>query len=71
MKHDSSSTTPQCSRIRRRTFLADLGFGATGMALSTLLGRENQAQAAGLTDGPHFTPKAKSVIWVFLSGGYS
>ncbi|MFH1299554.1 MAG: DUF1501 domain-containing protein, partial [Planctomycetota bacterium] len=71
MKHITPSTTPQCNRIRRRTFLADLGFGATGMALSTLLGRENQTQAGDLTNGPHFTPKAKSVIWVFLSGGYS
>ena len=69
MKH---FITPQCRQIQRRTFLADLGFGATGMALSSLLGQEIRAETnSAPTGGPHFTPKAKSVIWVFLSGGYS
>ena len=64
--------TPQCRQIQRRTFLADLGFGATGMALSSLLGQDLGAETnSASTGGPHFTPKAKSVIWVFLSGGYS
>ncbi len=76
MNRQSSHPTPQCNHIQRRSFLADLGFGATGMALGTLLGQEKLAQAAGtktnnVSNGPHFTPKAKSVIWVFLSGGYS
>ena len=69
MKH---FITPHCRQIQRRTFLADLGFGATGMALSSLLGQEIRAESnSAPTGGPHFTPKAKSVIWVFLSGGYS
>lgn len=72
MKQSAHAKTPQCRQIQRRSFLADLGFGATGMALSSLLGQETQAATnSAPTDGPHFTPKAKSVIWVFLSGGYS
>lgn len=67
---------PPCGRIRRRTFLSDVGFGATGLALGSLLHRENQASAAAikqpLTESTtHFAPRAKKVIWVFLSGGYS
>lgn len=50
-------------RIQRRPFLADLGMGVTGMALGSML-----AEGA---DASHFTPRAKSVIWIFLSGGYS
>ncbi|MCA9039995.1 MAG: DUF1501 domain-containing protein [Planctomycetaceae bacterium] len=63
-------------RIQRRTFLADLGFGATGLALGSLLSQEQQATASTVKShlpdsGPHFAPRAKNVIWVFLSGGYS
>lgn len=66
-----------CGRIQRRTFLADMGWGATGLALGSLLQREQPLQAAGsATQGkpgnlPQFTPKAKNVIWIFLSGGVS
>ena len=64
---------PQCSNIRRRTFLADVGMGFTGVALGAMLHEDRVASAAdGIPDGrPHFAPKAKRVIWVFLSGGYS
>ena len=61
----------------RRTFLSDFGMGFTGLALGTMLQRDGISRAAETPvwsppDGqPHFTPKAKSVIWVFLSGGYS
>jgi hypothetical protein len=66
---------PACGRVSRRTFLADVGLGFTGLALGALLHRDGVARAdapADLLDGrPHFPPKAKSVIWVFLSGGVS
>ena len=71
------SDGPPCGRINRRTFLADVGMGFTGLALGAMLHRDGVAragEAAGWRppDGrPHFAPKAKSVIWVFLSGGYS
>ena len=67
------SPQPQCSNIRRRTFLTDVGMGFTGVALGAMLHEDGVASAAdGIPDGrPHFPPKAKRVIWVFLSGGYS
>ena len=59
----------------RRAFLADLGMGFTGLALGTLFQREAKAEAGTLwtpPDGrPHFTPKAKNVIWLFMNGGVS
>jgi hypothetical protein len=54
----------------RRTLLS--GFGA--MALGALLHREGLARdgAAPVPDGkPHFPPKAKNVIWLFMNGGVS
>jgi hypothetical protein len=66
-----------CNRIRRRTFLADVGMGFTGLALGAMLGRDGFARADehrtwSPPDGlPHFPPKAKNIIWVFLSGGVS
>jgi hypothetical protein len=68
---------PPCGRIHRRTFLSDVGMGFTGLALGTLLGQDGTARANepapwSPPDGrPHFAPKAKKVIWIFLSGGYS
>jgi hypothetical protein len=64
----------------RRAFLADVGMGFTGLALGSMLARDGvvrgeTASVAGVwqpADGqPHFRPKAKSVIWVFLVGGMS
>jgi hypothetical protein len=65
-------TRPPCGRIHRRTFLADVGFGCAGMALGSLLCQDGRARAGTAPTGqPHFPPKAKSAIWIFLSGGYS
>lgn len=65
--------------IARRTFLADVGMGFTGLVLGTMLSQEPSVRANDRGEGkavapdgkPHFAPKAKSVIWVFLSGGVS
>lgn len=60
--------------MNRRTFLADVGLGFTGLALGAMLNRDGFSSEARWTppDGkPHHAPKAKSVIWVFLSGGVS
>ena len=62
--------------LSRRTFLADTGMGMTGMALSTLLFQDGVLKAAngplhGPESGPHHSPRAKSVIWIFLIGGLS
>ena len=64
-----------CGRIPRRTFLADLGMGFTGLALGAMLHRDGFASDAGTWSPPsglpQFTPKAKSVIWFFMIGGVS
>jgi hypothetical protein len=68
---------PPCGRIRRRTFLADVGWGFTGLALGAVLQQDGVVRAEDSAawappDGrPHFCPQARSVIWIFLSGGYS
>ncbi|HEX6810770.1 MAG TPA: DUF1501 domain-containing protein [Planctomycetota bacterium] len=46
----------------RRAFLGQLGLGP--IALSSLLGGERRA-------GPHFTPRAKNVIWLSMAGAPS
>lgn len=61
--------------IHRRTFLADLGLGFTGLALGAMLQRDGYASPAASwkpPDGkPHFASKAKNVIWLFMNGGVS
>src|SRR5262245_41192446 len=60
------------SNLTRRHFLADMGMGLTGVVLGSMLAQEKARgqQSAGI-QGPHFPPKAKSVIWIFLCGGVS
>src|SRR4051794_17575043 len=65
-----------CGRVPRRAFLADVGMGFTGMVLGAMLHRDGIARGADSTwsppDGrPHFAPKARSVIWLFMIGGTS
>lgn len=72
-----------CGRTRRQ-FLWETGAGFTGTALAGLLGSDgflaNQAVAADGSTAwknplapkpPHFTPKAKSVIFLYMYGGPS
>lgn len=70
-----SSAPPALRTLPRRAFLADLGLGFTGLALGAVLQREAAAQAAPSwrpPDGrPHFVPRARSVIWLFMNGGVS
>ena len=56
--------------INRRTFLNSAsGFG--GLALGTLLAKDMMAANKGIKGLPHKKPKAKSVIYLFQSGGPS
>ncbi|MES2468033.1 MAG: DUF1501 domain-containing protein [Verrucomicrobiota bacterium] len=58
----------------RRTFLSDMGMGFTGLALGAMLQRDSLASTPGWhppSGMPHFPPKAKSVIWLFMNGGVS
>jgi hypothetical protein len=65
--------------ITRRTFVTEMGLGLGGVALSAMLYRDGFAQSELVAptpwkppDGkPHFTPRAKNVIWLFMIGGAS
>jgi len=71
-----------CGRTRRE-FLWEAGGGFASLALSSLLGNDFFDRQAVAADGetpfvgplapkpPHFTPKAKSVIFLFMYGGPS
>src|SRR3954453_5576080 len=78
MNRDDLSTADCCSGLTRRSFLADMGMGFTGLALGALLYRDGVARAAATPGGwtrpagkPHFPPKARSGIWFFMVGGTS
>lgn len=63
--------------LSRRDFLARSGCGFGAMALSYLLARDGGLNSAAATlnplapKRPHYPPKAKSVIWLFMEGGPS
>jgi hypothetical protein len=73
----------QCKHcISRRAFFDRVGDGLYGTALATLLSRDLYGATDGLPEGhrriydlkprpPHFEPKAKSVIHLFMNGGPS
>ncbi|WP_372718109.1 DUF1501 domain-containing protein [Novipirellula sp.] len=58
----------------RRRFLSEMGMGLSSVALASLLQRDADASSIGWappTGQPHFPPKAKNVIWLFMNGGVS
>src|SRR5215471_7690968 len=64
--------------ITRRWFFRQCGVGLGSIALSSLLAPENAsgATASAVTNPlapkqPHFKPRAKRVIFLFMSGGVS
>ena len=76
MNDNSAQPDPSSVPLRlgvsssRRAFLADIGMGFTGLALGAMLARDGVVRAAEVqTAQPK--PKAKSVIWIFLTGGMS
>src|SRR3954453_3755298 len=83
MSHASDPAGGFCRRTRRE-FLWEAGAGFTGLALAGLLSRDGffgspavAASPAGVPANPlaprppHFGPKAKSVIFLFMYGGPS
>lgn len=62
-------------RFSRREFLNRFGLGLGGLALAELLGKEQAHSASpidrGVLGGTHFAPKAKRIIYLFMSGGPS
>jgi hypothetical protein len=58
--------------ITRRHFFRQAGFGIGTAALFDLLGRDTLAAGqAGARRGPHFAPRAKNVIYLFMAGAPS
>lgn len=61
--------------LTRRAFLTRSGLGLGGVALVDLLARGEPQQKpnpfAGILDRPHHPPKAKRIIYLFMSGGPS
>ena len=77
MKKRTQPGETGCCNLNRRTLFSDCGMGFTGLVLGAMLHQDRVARAAGSKgwappDGkPHFAPKAKSVIWLFMVGGVS
>lgn len=61
--------SPLSFESSRRSFLRHLRFGVGGAALSSLWAEDSKFIKPGA--GPHFTPKVKSVIFLFMCGGVS
>jgi hypothetical protein len=56
----------------RRAFLSQTGLGLGGIALANLLGQEASAESdRGILGKPHHPPKAKRIIYLFMSGAPS
>lgn len=55
----------------RRHFLTQSGLGLGSIALSAMLHRDGYAADVGSLGHPHFAPRAKNVIWLFMIGGTS
>jgi hypothetical protein len=62
--------------MSRRRFLNSFGMGLGGIALSDMMAEQALARSSGDSGGgilgaPHMAPKAKRVIYMFMSGGPS
>ena len=74
-KSQRERTNRRCCVTGRREFITDVGMGFTGLALSAMLQQDGFSSETGdwrPPDGrPHFKPRAKNVIWLFMMGGTS
>ncbi len=77
-----ASQSNLCHDVGRRWFLSQCGIGLGTIALNQLLGEQLPAAVASasgttmaadplLPKGPHFAPRAKNVIYLFMAGGPS
>lgn len=57
--------------MTRREWISGLGYGTGAAALAALFGETGALAAGGLPSLPHYAPKAKRVICLFMSGGLS
>jgi len=64
-------------RASRRSFLTSTRMGFAGLATGAMLAQDGVLRADAVADWqppdgpPHTTPKAKSVVWLFMNGGVS
>src|SRR5438105_13650337 len=65
----NATTSYPCGRISRRGFLHQAGGGFVGVALGGLWSEAGEIPHAALK--PTSTPRAKSVIFLFMCGGVS
>ncbi len=65
----SNDSMDPCGRFSRRQLLHGASGGFVGMAMGALWAEG--AEARNNDVGPHFPPKAKSVIFLFMCGGVS
>ena len=56
---------------RRRQFLSRGAMGFGGLALASLLQGRSPAASPWLPRPPHFAPRARSVIFLYMDGGVS
>jgi hypothetical protein len=58
----------------RRAFMSTTGMGFAGLVLDMMLHKDGFGSQSSWTPPngrPHFAPKAKNVIWLFMNGGVS
>jgi hypothetical protein len=73
----STNTIPAIGELllpSRRRFLSESGLGFGALALASLLGRDaaaNTSAGAAVPALPHHPPRAKRVIWLFMTGAPS
>jgi hypothetical protein len=60
-----------CGRISRRKLFYQAGGGFLGLALGAMWANGEEATKPELIAGPHFAPRAKAVIFLFMCGGVS
>lgn len=67
----------QATEQTRRSFFTTTRMGFAGLAMGAMLAKDGIVRADAVADWqapngiPHKTPKAKSVIWLFMNGGVS
>ena len=67
----------QSQEQTRRSFLSTTRMGFASLAMGAMLAKDGIVRADAVADWqppngiPHQTPKAKSVIWLFMNGGVS
>jgi hypothetical protein len=74
MKRDKSASQHLGKEITRRWFIEQCGVGMGALALNHLLAASGYAQQANnplAPRKPHFAPKAKNVIFLFMAGAPS